>query len=114
MFYGNLRKNTLERLQAETNWWTKKGGTYFPHWKNCLEYFRSVKRISPKFSEKFMCNIAVFDWLIKEGRRFLAKDILLFLLQHSRLANLLLNNIKGALTPPVKNKLLYLIDIDWT
>jgi glycosyltransferase involved in cell wall biosynthesis len=87
MFYGSTRINTLARLKAETAWWSRESGTYFPHWKNYVEYYRSVNRIPLKIPERIMCHIQIIDWFLKEGRLFMAKDILLFLLQHSNLAS---------------------------
>ena len=54
IYYGNNRKDTLDRLREEANWWSKKNATYFPHWKTCAEYFRSVK---PRLLEGDLLNI---------------------------------------------------------
>ena len=97
MFYGSDRKDTLDRLRAEAAWWSKENGTYFPHWKNCVEYFRSVNRVPLKLSERFLCYNQIFGWFIEEGRRFMARDIILFLLQHSNLAGKLMQNIPSNL-----------------
>jgi len=86
IYYGNDRKNTLDRLQAEAKWWTKENATYFPHWINGVEYFRSVNRISIKSSERLLCYIQILGWFIDEGRRFMAHDILIFMLIHSKIA----------------------------
>jgi glycosyltransferase involved in cell wall biosynthesis len=112
MFYGRVRENTLDRLRVETAWWSKEGGTFFPHWKNCVEYFRSVNRVPLKFSERFSCYTQILDWLLRQGRRFLAKDIALFLLQNSRLATSLIHSTQSIITTRVKSKLQYFIDID--
>lgn len=97
MFYGSDRKDTLDRLRAEAAWWSRENGTYFPHWKNCVEYFRSVNRVPLKLSERFLCYSQIFGWFIEEGRRFMARDIILFLLQHSNLAGKLMQNIPSNL-----------------
>ena len=86
IYYGSDSKNNLDRLQAEAKWWTKENATYFPHWKTCVEYFRSVNRISIKSSEQLLCYIQILAWFIDEGRRFMAHDILLFMLIHSKVA----------------------------
>jgi glycosyltransferase involved in cell wall biosynthesis len=97
IFYGSNRKDTLDRLRAEAAWWSKENGTYFPHWKNCIEYFKSVNRVSLKLSERIWCYIQIFGWFMEEGRRFMAKDIILFLLQHSSLASKLMLNAPSIL-----------------
>jgi glycosyltransferase involved in cell wall biosynthesis len=90
IFYGSIREDTLVRLRTESAWWSKEGGTYFPHWKNCVEYFRSVNRIPINWSERLLCYFQILGWFAKEGRGFMAKDIILFLLQHSNLASKLM------------------------
>jgi glycosyltransferase involved in cell wall biosynthesis len=105
-FYGSNRKDTLDRLRAEAAWWSKEDGTYFPHWKNCIEYFKSVNRVPLKLYERILCRIQILGWFMEEGRRFMAKDIMLFLLQHSSLASkLMLNapsNLKQYIMPLTK------------
>jgi glycosyltransferase involved in cell wall biosynthesis len=112
MFYGKVRKNTLDRLRKETAWWFQKGGSYFPHWTNCIEYFKSVNRVQLKLSERLLCYLQIFDWFLRQGRRFLAKDILLFLLQHSRLASKLMQNIPTNLSAIAKSKLMFFVEIE--
>ena len=103
-FYGSIREDSLDRIRTEIAWWFRKGGgTYFPHWKTCLEYFRSVNRVEIGVSERLLCYMAIFDWFAKEGRRFMAKDLLLFQMQHSHFATKLLQkapyNLKRRLLP---------------
>jgi len=93
MFYGEIREDTLDRLREELAWWNKESGTYFPHWKNCLEYFRSVNRVPLELFERFYCYLQILDWIIKEGRLFLAKDIFLLLLQNSSLPSKLIQRL---------------------
>jgi glycosyltransferase involved in cell wall biosynthesis len=103
MFYGSTREDSLDRLQKEAAWWSKSGGTYFPHWKTCLEYYKSVHRVDLSIFERFSCYLAIFDWFAKEGRRFMAKDLLLFQMQHSNFATKLLQkapyNLKRRVLP---------------
>jgi len=106
-FYGSTRSHTLARLRAETSWWSKQHGTYFPHWKTCEEYFKSVARIPLKFSERILCYWQILDWFLAEGRLFMTKDLFLFMLQHSDTANnLLANRIIRRVPSYIKNRLL--------
>jgi glycosyltransferase involved in cell wall biosynthesis len=93
MFYGKIREDSLDRLRAEAAWWNKESGTYFPHWKNCFEYFRSVNHVPLELSERLLCYTQILDWILKEGRLFLAKDILLLLLKHSSLTSKVMQNV---------------------
>jgi glycosyltransferase involved in cell wall biosynthesis len=97
IFYGSTREHTLDRLKSESAWWSKESGTYFPHWKTCVEYFRSVNRVQLDFFERLLCYNQIFDWIMEEGRRFMAKDVLLFILQHSSFANKALQHIPSKL-----------------
>jgi glycosyltransferase involved in cell wall biosynthesis len=107
IFYGNQRKNSLARLQAEAAWWSKENGTYFPHWKNCIEYFRSVNRVQLSLFERIMCYIQILGWFAEEGYRFMAKDMIFFMLQHSSLASKLMQHFPSSL----KRTILSLIKI---
>ena len=97
IFYGNSRSHTLDRLREESAWWSKESGTYFPHWKTCIEYFRSVNRVQTSFFERLLCYNQIFDWIMEEGRRFMAKDIMLFMLQHSNFASKILQHFPSKL-----------------
>ena len=111
IFYGAVRENTLDRLRKETTWWIKGNSTYFPHCKNFIEYFRSVNRVPLKISERFLCYSQIFGWFLKQGHRFIAKDIMLFLLQHSDLASKLVQNIPVNLHASIKSKLVHFIEM---
>lgn len=97
IFYGSKRKHTLDRLQDESAWWSKESGTYFPHWKNCLEYFRSVNRIQLKFAERILCYLQILGWFMEEGNRFVAMDVMFFLVQHSNFARKAIQKIPTSL-----------------
>lgn len=111
-FYGRVRENTLDRLRRETAWWFKEGGSYFPHWKNCIEYFKSVNRVPLGFYESLSCYLQIFDWILKQGRRFMAKDILLFLLQNSSFASKLMQAFPTNLSVKAKSKLMFFVEIE--
>jgi hypothetical protein len=59
-----------------------------------------------------LCYLQIFDWFLKQGRRFMAKDILLFLLHHSRLASKLIQNIPTNLSASAKSKLMFFVEIE--
>jgi glycosyltransferase involved in cell wall biosynthesis len=86
MYYGTDRENTINRLRAELTWWSKEKGSYFPHWINCAEYFRSVRRVPLKLSERFLCYTKILEWIRDEGYQFMAADIALLLMEKSKVA----------------------------
>jgi len=89
-YYGDKRVTSGDDLQKENAWWSKGTGTSFPHWKVCLEYFRSVNRVPLKCSEKLLCFDQIFRWVKREGYIFFWNDIKTFLLRHSKLASKLI------------------------
>jgi glycosyltransferase involved in cell wall biosynthesis len=85
LFYRSNRITTLNRLQMELSWWSSKNSTNYPHWKNCIEYFRSVNKVSLKWSEKLLCYAQIFRWFMRQGWFYMGRDIELFLLRNSSL-----------------------------
>jgi hypothetical protein len=76
----------IDSLIKEMAWWSKDNWTYYPHWKNCVEYFRSVNRVPLKWSERLLCYAQIFRWIMREGWLFMSRDMEIFLLGSSRLA----------------------------
>ena len=97
IFYGANRKNTADRLRAELAWWSKEKGTYFPHWINCIEYFRSVNRVPIKFSERLLCYAQIIGWFKDEGYQFMSGDMLRFLMARSSFARKFLPSVLSAI-----------------
>jgi glycosyltransferase involved in cell wall biosynthesis len=85
-FYRSNQIPILDRLQMETSWWAKKISTSFTHWKNCMEYIKSVNKVSLKWFEKLLCYAQIFKWFMKQGWYFMGTDIELFLLRNSSFA----------------------------
>ncbi len=55
------------RVQSE--WWTGKKGSkmiMLPHWKNCLEFVRSVHRVPLGWTDRLFCYREIYKWLTKD------------------------------------------------
>lgn len=69
----------LPDYQRQLNWWAgnrkKASRIILPHWKTCLEYFRSVKRAPLKWRERLLCYQQISRWIIGEGWRLMKWDI---------------------------------------
>ncbi len=79
-----------ESYKEKMDWWIKTNSHsrfYFPHWRICLEYFKSVKRIPLKWSERLRCTAQIIKWLIREGWIFMVYDVGFNLFGHSKLAS---------------------------
>jgi hypothetical protein len=55
-----------------------RGRVVFPHWKQCADYFKTIKRVPLGFSERTHCYFKMGRWLRYYGRG-LAKDLLVAL-----------------------------------
>ena len=106
IYYGYDRSTSVNRLRKEMAWWSKDYWTSFPHWKNCIEYFRSVNRVPLKWSERLLCYAQIFRWFMEEGWMFMGRDMEIFLLRSSRLARKLipfvLLNLRRTVIPIIK------------
>lgn len=80
--------------REKSAWWSKDYYTDFPNWKNCYEFFRSVRRVRLSLLERMLCFDQIFRWFIKEGFLFMENDIEIFLLWRSRLGRKLIPTIK--------------------
>ena len=65
--------------RSQLVWWTgekKRRLLVLPHWKNCLEYFKSVNRVPLKWTERLLCSREIGRWLLKEeGLNLLKWDL---------------------------------------
>ena len=64
--------------RTETCWWTgnkKRPLIVLPHWKNCLEFVKSVNRVSLDWYTRLLCYREFTSWFLKEGRGLLKWDL---------------------------------------
>ncbi len=94
----------IDSLQKEMAWWSKDEWTFYPHWKNCNEYFKSVNRVHLPLYEKALCYDQIFRWITKEGWQFMGIDIEISLLRNSNLARKLIPFVFSNL---IRAKILY-------
>jgi glycosyltransferase involved in cell wall biosynthesis len=80
--------------REKSAWWSKDYYTDFPNWKDCYEFFRSVKRVRLGWLERILCYDQIFRWFINEGFIFMENDIENLLLWRSRLCRKLIPTTK--------------------
>jgi hypothetical protein len=59
-------------------WWTGEEGRarlILPHWKNCLELFRSVRRATINWYDRWLCYKQIGRWLIEKGWLLMKWDV---------------------------------------
>ena len=62
-------KDILRDYRNQLVWWTgekRRRLIVLPHWKNCLEYLRSVNRVPLKYSDRILCYREISRWLLRE------------------------------------------------
>jgi glycosyltransferase involved in cell wall biosynthesis len=79
--YVHTNKNVSYREQL--TWWGSDSWFNLTILKNCLEFFRSVKRVPLKWYERMLCYEQIFNWFIREGWRSLGFDIEKYFLNRS-------------------------------
>lgn len=72
------------RVYDRIDWWTKTNRLTFPYWKNCLEYFQSVRRFSLKWFPRMLCYTQIVRWFIREGWLLMSSDLVINLFGRSR------------------------------
>jgi glycosyltransferase involved in cell wall biosynthesis len=64
--------------RTETLWWTgakKKALVVLPHWRNCLEFFKSVMRAPLTWKERWLCFREITWWVLGKGKGWMKWDI---------------------------------------
>jgi len=81
----------IRNLYAQTAWWSADKFTYFPNWKDCDEFFKSIRRVRLSRLEKLCCYIEIWQWFMNEGWRYMLNDVKNLLLLRSFFARKLLS-----------------------
>ena len=92
--------NRIEGFRAASSyqmplaWWnpTKTQRIIFTY--NFLEYFRSVRRVPLKWSERLLCYAQIGNWFVREGWMLLGIDVEISLLRRSSLGRKLASAAK--------------------
>ena len=69
----------IRDYRCQLIWWTgekRRRLVVLPSWKNCLEYFRSINRVSLSNTERIRCYRVIGNWLLREnGLRKMRLDL---------------------------------------
>jgi len=65
--------------QNQLAWWRgnkRRTRIVLPHWKNCLEFFKSVHRVKLNFYERWLCYKEISKWLLRgSGLKMMRNDL---------------------------------------
>jgi hypothetical protein len=64
-------------LYQQLSWWTQANPKklVFPYWRICSEYFKSVRYVGLRWSERQLCYAQIGKWIIREGWFFMSFDV---------------------------------------
>ena len=69
----------VPNYQKQLAWWTtderKAPWIVLPHWRNCLELFKSVRRAPMNLSDRWLCYQQIGRWLMREGWGLMKWDL---------------------------------------
>jgi len=68
----------VHNYRKESVWWTgnkRRALIVWPYWRNCLEFFKSVRRAQLKWSERWLCCEEISRWILREGWELMKWDL---------------------------------------
>jgi len=87
-----------KRYQEHVSWWAASQFK-IASLKNCIEYFRSVRRVPLEWNERLLCSAQIIGWFFREGWMSIGVDVENAFIRRSRFgrklasgANLILRN----------------------
>jgi glycosyltransferase involved in cell wall biosynthesis len=69
---------SIRDYKKQITWWTggeKRYRIILPHWKLCIEFFKSVNRAKLSWKERLLCYREITKWFFKEGRSEMIWDL---------------------------------------
>jgi glycosyltransferase involved in cell wall biosynthesis len=99
-------KNVNYREQMA--WWGSDSWINLTVLKNCREFFRSVRRVPLKWSERMFCYEQIFNWFLVEGWRLMGVDVEKYFLSRSsfgrRLASVVQTILRRTVIPLIEKE----------
>lgn len=92
--YTNLSPWWEPNCQILSLWWDPTRIQRIIYTYNCLEYFRSVRRVPLRWSERLLCYAQISKWFIVEGWMLLGMDVKISFLRRLRLGHKLNSAVK--------------------
>jgi len=69
----------IPNYQKQSAWWTRDEGrpswVILPHWRNFLEFFKSVRRAPINWYERWLCYEQIGRWFIRKGWGLMKWDV---------------------------------------
>jgi glycosyltransferase involved in cell wall biosynthesis len=95
-FCGYRTFKPIDDLHEQMAWWGKASNSWidFTVWKNLCEFFRSLRRVPLKWSERMLCYEQLFKWFLREGWRLMGGDVEKYFLSRSSFGRKLASVVK--------------------
>jgi glycosyltransferase involved in cell wall biosynthesis len=83
--------------RAQMAWWGSASLIDITTLKNMEEFFKSVRRVPLKWSDRFSCYEQIFDWFVREGWRLMGADFEKYFLRRSSLGRKISSSVQTIL-----------------
>jgi len=93
-YCGDQPFKSIDEYRKLMAWWASDSLIDITTLKNCCEFFRSVRRVPLKWSERMLCYEQIFDWFLREGWRLIGGDVEKYFLCRSSLGRKLASVVK--------------------
>ena len=105
-FYGEKFAANIYGKREQLAWWNQDEWFTFPSLKICSEYFRSLRSVQLKWSEKLLCYNQMFKWFVDEEGLSVENDLENLLMSRSLYGRKLILatklNLKRTVIPIIK------------
>jgi glycosyltransferase involved in cell wall biosynthesis len=71
----NQSYKSIDHYRAQMAWWTSASLIDITILRNFGEFFKSVRRVPLKWSDRLLCYEQIFDWFVREGWRLMGADL---------------------------------------
>jgi glycosyltransferase involved in cell wall biosynthesis len=87
-------ETSVNGYREQMAWWGNVSWINFTDLKNCIEFFRSIRRVPLKWSERMLCYEQIFRWFFREGWRVIGGQVEIYFLRRSSFGRQLASVIK--------------------
>jgi len=88
---------SINDCREQMAWLASTSRINFTTWKNCIEFFRSARRVPIKWTERLLCYEQIFRWFMREGWRIMGGELEIYFLRRSSFGRRLASVVKTIL-----------------
>jgi glycosyltransferase involved in cell wall biosynthesis len=88
---------SIDHYRAQMEWWASESLIDITVLRNFSEFFKSVRRVPLKWSDRMLCYEQIFDWVVREGWRLMGADLEKYFLCRSSFGRKLASTVQTVL-----------------